>query len=155
MSIRDNAIDAWEQTEEGNRVASGRQALIDVIGSELVSALSHVDTSSLDDSLVVVFEDSEGEQIAARRTSGDVWEVLLVEDNNGWTKRAGPFESLADIGEWYVMSDNDVAPWEPNKNVVVGDQREYEGVVYSCLQSHKTQTGWEPPNTPALWEVSS
>lgn len=29
----------------------------------------------------------------------------------------------------------------------------YDGTEYSCLQAHTSQTGWEPPNVPALWEV--
>lgn len=29
--------------------------------------------------------------------------------------------------------------------------RQYEGVLYKCRQAHITETGWEPPLTPALW----
>ncbi|MGW0916833.1 alpha-lytic protease prodomain-containing protein [Streptomyces sp. NPDC002784] len=28
----------------------------------------------------------------------------------------------------------------------------YGGVTYRCLQNHQAQTGWEPPNVPALWQ---
>ncbi|MFI6939240.1 carbohydrate-binding protein [Streptomyces sp. NPDC050418] len=28
----------------------------------------------------------------------------------------------------------------------------YGGATYRCLQGHQAQTGWEPPNTPALWQ---
>lgn len=44
--------------------------------------------------------------------------------------------------------------WAPDQTVAVDDLREYEGVVYRCLQAHTTQAGWEPPSVPALWEVT-
>ncbi len=44
--------------------------------------------------------------------------------------------------------------WIAGEQVAVGDERNYEGTTYKCLQSHTTQTGWEPPNVPALWEVA-
>ncbi|GHD24988.1 carbohydrate-binding protein [Streptomyces galbus] len=28
----------------------------------------------------------------------------------------------------------------------------YGGATYRCLQTHQAQPGWEPPNTPALWQ---
>ncbi|NEE58319.1 dioxygenase, partial [Streptomyces sp. SID8455] len=28
----------------------------------------------------------------------------------------------------------------------------YGGVAYRCRQAHRSLTGWEPPNVPALWE---
>lgn len=27
----------------------------------------------------------------------------------------------------------------------------YSGKLYKCVQAHTSQTGWEPPNVPALW----
>ena len=27
----------------------------------------------------------------------------------------------------------------------------YDGKLYRCEQAHTSQTGWEPPNVPALW----
>lgn len=48
-----------------------------------------------------------------------------------------------------------VLEWIANENVVIGDQRTYNGETYECIQSHMTLEGWEPPNTPALWQVVS
>lgn len=44
--------------------------------------------------------------------------------------------------------------WAPGQNVEPGDLSEYPegGTVYSCIQGHTTQEGWEPPSTPSLWE---
>ncbi|CAM5563983.1 Streptogrisin C OS=Streptomyces griseomycini OX=66895 GN=FHS37_001613 PE=3 SV=1 [Streptomyces griseomycini] len=33
-----------------------------------------------------------------------------------------------------------------------GDTVTYGGAAYRCLQGHQAQTGWEPPNVPALWQ---
>lgn len=27
----------------------------------------------------------------------------------------------------------------------------YDGKLYKCVQAHTSQSGWEPPNVPALW----
>ena len=29
--------------------------------------------------------------------------------------------------------------------------RSYRGITYVTIQSHRTASGWEPPNVPALW----
>ena len=43
--------------------------------------------------------------------------------------------------------------WTEWVDVKVGEVWEYDGTDYRVTQSHTTQPGWEPPNTPALWEV--
>ena len=45
----------------------------------------------------------------------------------------------------------DRGPWAPNVAYAVNDTVTYSGIVYYCIQAHTSQTGWEPPNTPALW----
>ncbi|MTE17963.1 S1 family peptidase [Streptomyces sp. TRM43335] len=42
--------------------------------------------------------------------------------------------------------------WQAGKVYGIGDQVTYGGVGYRCLQGHQAQPGWEPPNTPALWQ---
>ena len=42
-------------------------------------------------------------------------------------------------------------PWQPGISVVAGEQVTYDGVTYDVVQSHTTQTGWEPPATPSLF----
>jgi hypothetical protein len=41
--------------------------------------------------------------------------------------------------------------WAANKYYAVGVTVTYNGASYRCLQAHTSQTGWEPPNVPALW----
>ncbi|MER7499009.1 glycosyl hydrolase family 18 protein [Nonomuraea pusilla] len=45
-----------------------------------------------------------------------------------------------------------VAAWAPNTAYAAGAHVTYNGVEYECVQGHTSQTGWEPPNVPALWK---
>jgi len=47
----------------------------------------------------------------------------------------------------------DRGAWAPNVAYAVGDTVTYSGSSYKCLQAHTSQTGWEPPNVPALWQL--
>lgn len=42
--------------------------------------------------------------------------------------------------------------WKANTSYQVGDQVVYDGISYRCRISHTAYPGWEPPNTPALWQ---
>lgn len=45
--------------------------------------------------------------------------------------------------------------WQEGVDYEYGDRRCYNGVLYKCLQSHKSQSDWTPDITDALWtEVS-
>jgi hypothetical protein len=54
---------------------------------------------------------------------------------------------------WSIQNQGGGGPveWVAGEAVDVGDQRVYQGVTYEALQAHTTQSGWEPPNVPALW----
>ena len=41
--------------------------------------------------------------------------------------------------------------WKEEKSYVVGEKVLYNGTLYSCLQSHTSQTGWEPSVAVSLW----
>jgi chitinase len=45
----------------------------------------------------------------------------------------------------------DRGAWAPNTAYAVGDTVTYAGCTYSVIQAHTSQTGWEPPNVPALF----
>lgn len=47
--------------------------------------------------------------------------------------------------DWYKQ-------WSAGENLSVGDRRAYEGILYEVVQAHTTQSGWEPPNAPALFK---
>ncbi|MFI8929705.1 carbohydrate-binding protein [Streptomyces sp. NPDC053474] len=42
--------------------------------------------------------------------------------------------------------------WAAGSVYAAGDTVTYGGETFRCLQPHQAQEGWEPPNTPALWE---
>ncbi|QKV77291.1 lytic polysaccharide monooxygenase [Amycolatopsis sp. Hca4] len=42
--------------------------------------------------------------------------------------------------------------WSTGTAYKVGDVVTYNGVSYRCIQPHTAIAGWEPPNTPALWQ---
>lgn len=42
--------------------------------------------------------------------------------------------------------------WAVDTDYATGDRRRRADRLYKCLQSHRSQTGWEPENAPALWE---
>ena len=45
--------------------------------------------------------------------------------------------------------------WQPNTSYAVGALVTFNGVTYRCIQAHTSLVGWEPPNTPALWQPVS
>jgi len=49
--------------------------------------------------------------------------------------------------------DGAVLQWMAGEIVAAGDLRTYVGVTWRCRQAHTTLAGWEPPNTPSLWEA--
>ena len=45
--------------------------------------------------------------------------------------------------------------WQAGVDYALGDSIFYpdeNGTEYACITAHTSQTGWEPPNTPALWQ---
>lgn len=45
--------------------------------------------------------------------------------------------------------------WQVDAEYAVGDRRQYNELLYRCVQGHTSQPGWEPPNVPALWVRTS
>ena len=45
--------------------------------------------------------------------------------------------------------------WKENIAYTADERIRYEDILYRCVQAHTSQTGWEPPNVPALWTVVS
>ena len=45
--------------------------------------------------------------------------------------------------------------WETGIDYSVGDRRQYDGLLYRCVQAHRSQDDWTPPAVPALWVRTS
>ena len=55
-----------------------------------------------------------------------------------------------------VIPEDAVRVWAAGIDYIVGDELAYpdaNGTMYTCLQAHTSQTGWEPPAVPALWKA--
>lgn len=61
------------------------------------------------------------------------------------TLPTAPAEIAQQNVDWYKE-------WVAGENLTVGVRRAYEGLLYEVIQAHTTQTGWEPPNVPALFK---
>ena len=45
--------------------------------------------------------------------------------------------------------------WQAGVAYAVGDRRQYDGLLYRCVQAHTSQADWYPPAVPALWVRTS
>ena len=45
--------------------------------------------------------------------------------------------------------------WQPDTKYEVGDRRQYDDLLYRCVQAHTSQADWTPPQVPALWVRTS
>ena len=55
-----------------------------------------------------------------------------------------------------IISEDAVRVWDAGLAYLVGDVVAYpdeDGILYTCLQAHNSQTGWEPPSAPSLWQA--
>ena len=41
--------------------------------------------------------------------------------------------------------------WLADHAYIIGDRVRDEGILYKCVQSHTSQSDWQPHLTPALW----
>ena len=81
---------------------------------------------------------------AVTRSFGAVgmWLTAFDEDNRTTTA-------------WYAV-DSDAEPevpaWAPGVTYITGEVVTHDAIEYRVVQAHTSQTGWEPPNVPALWQ---
>lgn len=45
--------------------------------------------------------------------------------------------------------------WGVGIKYTVGDRRQYDSLLYRCVQAHTSQDDWNPPAVPALWVRTS
>lgn len=55
----------------------------------------------------------------------------------------------------FFRENADDLQWILNELVESGWKRVYEGIVYTCLQGHMTQSDWTPDSTPTLWAAEA
>ena len=81
--------------------------------------------------------------------------VVYTSSCHGSSGREGSHPALAhDVAGIVVtaLAATTPAAWKTDTNYAVGARVTYNNIVYECRQAHKSRTGWEPPNVPALWQ---
>lgn len=82
-----------------------------------------------------------------------LWRCLQDHTTQGtWTPDAVPalWRKVESIPE------DSVRVWAAGIDYIAGDEAAYpdeSGTLYTCLQTHTSQTGWEPPAISALWKA--
>ena len=88
---------------------------------------------------------------------GDVlrWDGTLVEVLQDHTTQSDwePPDVPALFRIYRTDDGSEPIAWQPGLAVEVDEEVTYEGTTYRVIQAHTTQTGWEPPETPALFEA--
>lgn len=86
-----------------------------------------------------------------RSYNGQLYECIQPHTTQSdWTPPQVPALWLA------ILLPDQPKAWMPQISVEVGEEYWYpdtDGTLYRVIQPHTTQTGWEPPNVPALWEA--
>lgn len=125
--------------------------------NNVYNLLGHNDIAEAD--TVIVSRASAADELTAQRADLDeqknvaaITFVSLAEkgdiDEVTATEHAELFEA------WVTDKDYGVGKilTRPNKDYAVGKiLTRPNGNLYKCVQAHRSQAGWEPENTPALW----
>lgn len=97
---------------------------------------------------------TQGEQPDTHSGTYDVWrDNGPCSGGSTSTPSAAPSGSPSATPSPSPTGSGHYSAWQPGHAYTVGDLVSYGGHDYKCLQSHTSQTGWEPPNVPALWQA--
>ncbi len=144
---------------EGFIAVSAEDALPNVLGLLLRSAVA--DGKLTDEELLSVQPALEGRawQAGLSTQIGDVyshggflWRCIQAHTTQtGWE----PDKVPALWRKVEIIHEDTKRIWQAGVDYALGDSIFYpdeNGTEYACITAHTSQTGWEPPNTPALWQ---
>ena len=114
------------------------------VNGTVYNLLGHEDIEGAD--TVLVSRASTAEELTVHKTAIDEQQNVA----------AITFVSLAEKGDIDEVTATEHADlfeaWVTDKDYGVGKiVTRPNGNLYKCVQAHRSQTGWEPENTPALW----
>lgn len=83
---------------------------------------------------------------------------LLMNMRTGGPGQEGTYDFVLRVRQDDDGDDDDNPPddqgtWQAGTSYQVGDTVTYGGSTYRCQIAHTAIVGWEPPNTPALWQA--
>ena len=134
-----------KRSDYGAFVEAERKDAIGVaVKGEVYNLLGHDEIAGAD--TVLVSDASTAEELTVQRAD-------LDEQKN---VAAITFVSLAEKGDIDEMTATEHADlfesWVTDKDYAVGKiVTRPNGNLYKCVQAHRSQAGWEPEATPALW----
>ena len=134
-----------KRSDYGVFVEAERKDAIGVAVKGVVyNLLGHDEIAGAD--TVLVSDASTADELTAQRAD-------LDEQKN---VAAITFVALAEKGNIDEVTATEHAdlfePWVTDKDYAVGKiLTRPNGNLYKCVQAHRSQAGWEPENTPALW----
>lgn len=134
-----------KRSDYGVFVEAERKDAIGVAVKGVVyNLLGHDEIAGAD--TVLVSDASTADELTAQRAD-------LAEQKN---VAAITFVSLAERGNIDEVTATEHAElfeaWVTDKDYAVGKiLTRPNGNLYKCVQAHRSQAGWEPENTPALW----
>ena len=144
---------------EGFIAVSAEDALPNVLGLLLRSAVA--DGKLTDEELLSVQPALEGRawQAGLSVQIGDVysyggflWRCIQAHTTQtGWE----PDKVPALWRKVEIIHEDTKRIWQSGVDYALADSVFYpdaDGAEYACITAHTSQTGWEPPNTPALWQ---
>ena len=144
---------------EGFIAVSAGEALPNVLGLLLRSAVA--DGKLTDEELLSVQPALEGRvwQSSLSVQIGDVysyagflWRCIQAHTTQtGWE----PDKAPALWRKVEIIHEDTKRIWQAGVDYALDDSVFYpdeNGTEYVCITAHTSQTGWEPPNTPALWQ---
>ena len=144
---------------EGFIAVSAEDALPNVLGLLLRSAVA--DGKLTDEELLSVQPALEGRawQAGLSVQIGDVysyggflWRCIQAHTTQtGWE----PDKVPALWRKVEIIHEDTKRIWQSGVDYALADSVFYpdeNGTEYACITAHTSQTGWEPPNTPALWQ---
>ena len=147
-------LQTWVETSTATSILEGFNG----VGGEGVTILNPEDIEAHLASIGV-----PSHEFAGGMTWSDpaLWAFQNVMTGDVRTFDGVDYESLIDFNVWtptqfpggWQLYVPVVGEWAPNTSYTVGDEVNYLDITYSCLQSHTSIVGWEPPNVPALWTV--
>lgn len=83
--------------------------------------------------------------------NGYTWQSTI--NYNVWTPGAYGWTNIDIPQQTTTTTTSSSTNWSSEVYYSLNQIVTYNSLSYKCIQSHTSQTGWEPPNAPSLWQL--